>query len=413
MPIDTAGRTSFCNSSRWRDLLLRARPLPLFPASALLLVSLSWLAAPAFAATSKVTICHSPPGNPDNPQTITVGVRAVAAHLAHGDIAVPCEDDEVDCSTFDPFSIAVLPDTQNYVRDARHDILVLDLFTRQTEWIAANKEDWNFKFVLHEGDVVQSFANPLQWARARKAMDLLHGLIPFAISPGNHDGASQKVELAEFNAAFPLKSFRHLPSFGGAFEHKKMDNTYHYFRGGGVKWLVLALEFGPRDEVLDWANDVVADHADRQVIIVTHAYLYSDGRHHGALSSHRWNPHRYPVAAQRTVNDGAEMWEKLVRKHANIAFVFNGHVLNKGRATRIDVGDQGNQVYQRLSNFQSRTLGGASWLNIYEFFPRENVMETSDYSPYYNAWEHVTNAELTVFDPEYIESVCPMDVQVH
>jgi hypothetical protein len=39
-------------------------------------------------------------------------------------------------------------------------------------------------------------------------------------------------------------------------------------------------------------------------------------------------------------------------------------------------------------------------------------METSDYSPYYNAWEGVRNAELTVFDPEYIGSVCPMDVQV-
>lgn len=31
----------------------------------------------------KVTICHVPPGNPDNPQTITIGAPAVEAHFAN------------------------------------------------------------------------------------------------------------------------------------------------------------------------------------------------------------------------------------------------------------------------------------------------------------------------------------------
>lgn len=38
----------------------------------------------------KVTICHIPPGNPDNAKTITVGASAVDAHLAHGDTLGPC-----------------------------------------------------------------------------------------------------------------------------------------------------------------------------------------------------------------------------------------------------------------------------------------------------------------------------------
>ena len=41
----------------------------------------------------RVTICHVPPGNPDNAHTITVGVNAVPAHLAHGDYCGPCEDE--------------------------------------------------------------------------------------------------------------------------------------------------------------------------------------------------------------------------------------------------------------------------------------------------------------------------------
>ena len=41
---------------------------------------------------AKVTLCHIPPGNPDNAHTITVGASAVPAHLAHGDTLGPCPD---------------------------------------------------------------------------------------------------------------------------------------------------------------------------------------------------------------------------------------------------------------------------------------------------------------------------------
>jgi len=38
----------------------------------------------------KVLICHIPPGNPDNPQTICVSPAALPAHLAHGSCVGPC-----------------------------------------------------------------------------------------------------------------------------------------------------------------------------------------------------------------------------------------------------------------------------------------------------------------------------------
>jgi hypothetical protein len=41
--------------------------------------------------SEKVTICHIPPGNPENAHTITVGESAVAAHLEnHGDYIGAC-----------------------------------------------------------------------------------------------------------------------------------------------------------------------------------------------------------------------------------------------------------------------------------------------------------------------------------
>ena len=43
-----------------------------------------------FAQNRQVTLCHRPPGNPENAQTITVSSSAAAAHFAHGDTAGPC-----------------------------------------------------------------------------------------------------------------------------------------------------------------------------------------------------------------------------------------------------------------------------------------------------------------------------------
>lgn len=51
----------------------------------------------AHGGSDKVTICHIPPGNPDNAQTITVGAAAVPAHLVlHGDClgTCPCDGGE-------------------------------------------------------------------------------------------------------------------------------------------------------------------------------------------------------------------------------------------------------------------------------------------------------------------------------
>ncbi|GAV21256.1 hypothetical protein MMIC_P2238 [Mariprofundus micogutta] len=38
----------------------------------------------------KVTVCHVPPGNPDNAHNISVAESAVSAHLAHGDVVGEC-----------------------------------------------------------------------------------------------------------------------------------------------------------------------------------------------------------------------------------------------------------------------------------------------------------------------------------
>lgn len=61
----------------------------------LLLMSVCLMAGLSFAGNnSKVTICHVPPGNPENAHEIVVSEKALNAHLNNhpGDLVGPCED---------------------------------------------------------------------------------------------------------------------------------------------------------------------------------------------------------------------------------------------------------------------------------------------------------------------------------
>jgi hypothetical protein len=147
---------------------------------------------------------------------------------------------------------------------------------------------------------------------------------------------------------------------------------------------VFALEFGPRNGVLDWANQVVANHPHRRVIIVTHNYMYSDDTLVGP--GDLWNPHNYGLCAGATgpeaCNDGEEMWANFVKLHENISFVFSGHTLNDGTGTLVSTGDNGNQVYQMLANYQFEAYGGNGYLRVVTFYPDQQEIAVQTYSPY-------------------------------
>jgi hypothetical protein len=66
---------------------MRARDLTALLTPAVLLLGSVWLAAPAFAAVDKVTICNIPLGNPENVQIIDVSNSALQKHIdRHGEL---------------------------------------------------------------------------------------------------------------------------------------------------------------------------------------------------------------------------------------------------------------------------------------------------------------------------------------
>lgn len=263
-----------------------------------------------------------------------------------------------------PFTVIVLPDTQKYAQKYPRGIL------NQMEWIVQNRDRLNLKFVVHEGDVVETAGEEREWQLADQAFRILEGSVPYSLCVGNHDMDVGKRDKSLFSKYFPLERFQGQAGFGGA-EEPYSGNTYHFFDVGHLQFMVVNLEFKPTDETLKWAGEVVAKHPERRVIVNTHSFLNVNERN----------------------EEGKAIWDTFVQHHPNIFLVLCGH-LSVGR--RVDRGLHGNVVHQVLANYQDHDNGGLGWLRILRFVPAANKIEVTTYSTLLNRY-------MTEGDPKWSE----------
>jgi hypothetical protein len=269
------------------------------------------------------------------------------------------------------FSVIVLPDTQYY------SLHFPEVFQAQTKWIAENIEKHNIKFVIGVGDITHN-DTPEEWKNADAALKHLDGVVPYVLALGNHDfpdnGSTRDTTF--YNQTFPLERLQLNPGWGDRMGEDN-DNHWREFEAMGEKFMVLTVEFGPTDEILEWANQVVAAHPEHKVIVTTHCYMNCDDTRVGNEDGGR--PQNYKVGG----NDGQDIWHKFIRKHENIFFVVSGHIIcDESQGLRIDQGDHGNRVVQILTNYQDRPMGGNGWLKIIRFVPERGLIFFTAYSPF-------------------------------
>ena len=282
----------------------------------------------------------------------------------------------------DAFHLVLLPDTQMYAQD--HP----EIFHAQTRWVADNAS--TITFVLQQGDITNKNSRP-QWEVAAAAFARMDGKVPYTFVPGNHDiGTSGTADVRDttlMNEYLPHEKYSRAASFGGAFETGRMDNTWHRFEAGGLKWLILSLEFAPRNSVLEWANEVITAHPDHKIIFNTHAYMYSDDTRMAPPDN--WCPQQYGLAkgaeGDDAVNDGEMIWEKLLSRHPNVLLAVSGHVLHDGTGRLVSEGQHGNKVYQMLANYQGGVKGavdgGNGYLRILTIDPQAGTIGAKTWSP--------------------------------
>lgn len=321
-----------------------------------------------------------------------------------------------DPSVFAPgsFTIAVLGDTQNYSE------FYPNVYAMQTQWLADNKDARNIQFALHVGDVVNTDTT-LQWNNAAAAMSKLDGKLNYAIAPGNHDYSNNRA-ITQFNQANrfgPGSAYASQSTLAGHYpaEPNSRANSYHTFEANGQKFLVLALEFGPRDEVVSWAESVADSMPDHRTILLTHAYMFDGGEWFDASVDPNdpqgrtfdqirdeqvnhvesiYNNKSYGWAADG--NDGRDLWEKLVRERENMSLVITGHQFDDfdGFPYKLSHGDQGNRVYQMLVDQQARAFGGEGWIRLLEFAPDGTTVTVKSYSPFLDQWSYASDEYFTI-----------------
>ncbi len=281
------------------------------------------------------------------------------------------------------FTFAVLPDTQNY--SEKHP----ETFKAQTRWIMANRERRRIGAVFHLGDITNRNSEA-QWRNARAALEPILGSdLPLCIVPGNHDygkGGGAKTRDSLMSQHLPVSELARRPGWGGAYDREpaRSENSFHRFEVGGRRFLVLCLEFGPRDDVLRWADAVAAANHDREAILLTHAHIFSNDTRYcletlAREQSH--NPRQYELAKLAGgANDGEQVWDKLLSRHENFILTLNGHVGGDGLGRLVTRTPGGRPVPQVVVNFQFRPNGGDGWLRLVEM-RKDGTMRMADYSP--------------------------------
>ncbi len=315
----------------------------------------------------------------------------------------------------EPFTIVMLPDTQNYVdfthqKSAGFAVDGRELYLEQMRHIASKgvANGGDVVFVAAVGDVWQhalretdpehekrgvrslgSTSNPFIRPEETVSFEIPTAIagyrllaaagIPFGVPPGNHDydavwttavaGTVPPDAGAEALAKVPAQNRQGhlggLEGFKGAFgsdgEFFRGKSWYvsafeggtssaQVFTAGGYRFLHLAFEMQAGDQVLAWAERVLAEYPGLPTIVSTHDYLSPRGerRPFANLDLARSDPGYN--------NDAETIWRKFVSRHDQIFMVLCGH--QAGQALAVDRNEAGHAVYQILADYQDRGQAG-------------------------------------------------------
>ena len=328
------------------------------------------------------------------------------------------------------FTIAAIPDTQNYL-DYQHQTAegfpfdANDLFLAQMRYVARNLKSQGgaIVFVTALGDVWQhstldidsghevrgfrAVPNPLTAAYgllptpntltvempvAKRGYELIAGKVPFAVVPGNHDydatwTDSNHPPAAEIKTSADrgilhvggLSNFKSVFSDQSAFfkgqawyvaSHDDGADSAQIFSAGGYRFLHIGLQFDAPNATLEWAASVIKRFPGLPTIIATHDYL----NEHGERLA---NPIIDNSIVDPEDNSPQMVWDKFISQHDQIFMVLCGH--EHGQAFRTDPNRFGHAVYQVLSDYQDRgqsAIGvkanrkvhiGDGWLRLMQF----------------------------------------------
>lgn len=303
---------------------------------------------------------------------------------------------ESGASNGEDFSIVLFPDTQYYARQDSAVNSTTNTYQRMAEWVRKNHDEYarDIKYVIHLGDVTEMNTDA-EWEIAVAAHQILNMAdIPYIMTLGNHDydirssytpmsgGTCLLRESSRYKDHFIPEMLGTAQDGPETHYSDRFENYYRLFEveheDVTLEFMIMALEFCPRKDVLAWANRQIAAHPNRRVIVVTHSYLYYDGTYYDhASASYYLTPGREPQ----------NIWDELIKRHSNIFMVLCGHTNGATHNEKkvpfksIDGTSYDHTVIEVLADYQyepllnSSTYYGNGWLRVLNFKPGQNKIE--------------------------------------
>jgi len=283
--------------------------------------------------------------------------------------------------TDDDFTLVVLPDTQYYSDVDSPSAGSPDYFHDQTQWVRDNREAYDIRAVIHNGDIVNHGAAQEEWAIADAAMSRLEEPeaelpdgMPYGVCVGNHDQAptGSDGDTTVFNEHFGVDRFAGRSYYGGHLGTTNDENWVHV-RVGELEIVVVNLKYDttPDPAVLTWARTVFEAHPDALGILNTH-YMLNSGGNFGPQSQ--------------------EIYDTL-RGVDNVQLMTGGHITNESRRTDVY---QGNVIHSMLADYQGDGDGGSGFMRIWEFSPANDEVTVRTYSPSRDEWLTDDDSEFTL-----------------
>lgn len=241
-------------------------------------------------------------------------------------------------------ALAHITDTQ-YLSESYPEV-----YAAEVAWITGNAVARKIGFAVHTGDLIQSWVDPDQREeRARRefaiASDMqaeLDRSVPNSVLPGNHDN-KRGLTNELFNEYFGPHRYAESPWFGESIAPGDNRAGWSSFEAAGARFVVISLPYGYGETEVAWAEQVVADHPDANIVIATHEHVTPKG--HGGPAA-RSNSSRW-------LSSGDLLWDRIVAPHRNVVLVLSGHFHGVGAIVTEDAGGiPGHTVVEAVADYQ-------------------------------------------------------------
>jgi len=237
------------------------------------------------------------------------------------------------------YSFAVLGDLQ-YTTQYYPDKLPYTF-----DWLINNKDAKNLQYVINVGDLTNNSSQTEYEAISEQLLRLKEAGIDQSLVRGNHD------KLADYDKYITAEKFMY---GNGEFESYdgSMKTYYQKLNIGGIKYMVMVLDFFPSTAEVEWAKQKIDANPDYNVIINTHGYLDAKMQLLGEDAVYDVEDRVDAEGNAVGGHAGQYIYDNLVVPCSNVVMVICGHEFSEGPEIKTLTRADGSTAVQMLVDFQ-------------------------------------------------------------